>query len=119
MIACTHGFPIFLSHLGKVSCALENLADSEVAEDQPTVAEKENVLCFEVAVEDPAGVHVVKAKRHLNKVVQNLGLCEELFAGLLDDIGEVTTVTELHHDAQGVPVLRHERIAVATNVGVI
>ena len=35
------------------------------------------------------------------------------------DVGEISTVAELHNNTKGVPVAGHERIAVAANVGMV
>ena len=85
----------------------------------PSGAEQEDVLRLKIPVQYSPLVHVVQAQRHLHEVVQHLLLPEEPPAGLLDDIGEVAAVAELHHDAERVLVSGHKGTAVAADVGMV
>ena len=91
--------------------------NSEVANLYFIVAVEEDVLCFEVSVQNFAVMYVLECERHLHEPVEDLLFRDEttLFALLLNHAVEVAVVSKLCHDAKA--LLLHEALLVADDVG--
>eukprot|EP00962_Isochrysis_galbana_P056747 scaffold28837_cov116-Isochrysis_galbana.AAC.4 len=93
--------------------------DTKVAELEQPGRRDEDVFCFQVAVQQPALVHMVQRQRQLSQPHQHLLLREEgpAHPRQLDPQPQIAAFAVLHHNAQLVPV--HEAFPAAHDGGVL
>lgn len=84
------------TRLRKVHGAIQHLGNAEVAKNEAAVAEEEDVLRFQIAMQHLVGVHVMQAERQLDEPVQDLGLGKQIALGGLDLRGQVTLQISKH-----------------------
>ena len=79
---------------------LEYTRDTEVTKLYRQISRQENILWFQISMDDPTGMHILKRQTYLDEPVENLGLCKVLaLADLpLDVVAEVSYLAVLHYD---------------------
>ena len=81
---------------------MQHLRDSKVTELDDVFTRQEDVLGFEVAVQDVLAVHVVQCTRNLRKPIQHQIFLEALSAllGVGNVLRQISIVSVLQHDVQ-------------------
>lgn len=100
--------------VGKISGGVEDFRDTEIAKSDSIVFQ-EDVLCFEIAVQDFLLVEIEKRECHLREPVVDLVFWEVLALLVFDFIVHVTALAVDHHDVEELLAI-HVRILVRDNV---